>query len=187
MQLATVSDIEPYFRARVKELKVLSQNGTPWEFLCMAVFIEYLSKLVYGRDRGQQGFKNFVIDYLAKINPKYQDFKYKNGNHDLNQQMYHILRCGIVHSFSLVPDDKSTKYGGRLRSIVIAHKKSGHLHLAPYSSSDAPDAAIFISEDFANDIERVVDYIFTQSKPGSQLTRNIEKWFNAQPPIKGGI
>ena len=153
----------------------------------MTAFIEYLSKLVYGPDSGQQGFKDFVIDYLAKINHKYQDFKYKNGKNDLNKQMYHILRCGIVHSFSLVPDKRSTGKEGRLRSIVIAHKKSGFLHLAPYSSSDAPDAAIFISEHFANDIERVVDYIFTQAKPGSQLTCNIEKWFNAQPPIKGGI
>jgi hypothetical protein len=185
--MKTITDIELYFRGRVKELKVLSQNGTPWEFLCMAAFVEYLSKLVYGQDKGPPGFKDFVIDYLAEINSLYRDFKYKSGKQDLNDQMYHILRCGIVHSFSLVPDKKSTNKGGRLRSIVLAHKRSGQPHLGAYSSSDAPDAAIFISEEFAYDIERVVDHIFIQAKTCPALTRNIEAWFNAQPPISGGI
>lgn len=153
----------------------------------MAAFVEYLSKLVYGQDNGALGFKNFVIDYLAKINPLYQNFKYKNGESDLNKQMYHILRCGIVHSFSLVPDKKSIKEGGRLRSIVLAHKKSGQSHLSAYSSCDAHDAAIFISEDFACDIELVVDHIFGEAKTCPALRRNIETWLSTQPPITGGI
>ena len=185
--MKTINDIELYFCDRIKELKALSQNGTPWEFLCMAAFVEYLSKLVYGQDKGPPGFKDFVLDYLSKINPLYQNFRYKSGQQDLNVQMYHILRCGIVHSFSFVPDKKSAIKGGRLRSIVIAHKKSGQPHLGAYSSSDAPDAAVFISEDFAIDIEHVVDHIFTQAKTCPALTRNIETWFNTQPPIRGSI
>jgi hypothetical protein len=185
--MKTINDIELYFRDRAKELRVLSQNGTPWEFLCMAAFVEYLSKLVYGHDKGGKGFKDFVIDHLAKINPVYENFKYKNNEQDLNKQMYHILRCGIVHSFSFVPDKRSAEEGGRLRSIVLAHENSGLPHLGAYSSSNAPDAVIFISEEFASDIERVVDRIFVQAKTCPALTRSIETWFNTQPPITGDI
>lgn len=185
--MATINDIEAYFKARAEEIHTMSSTGTPWEFLCASAFIEYLSKLVVGQDKGGQGFKDFVENYLGEINDKYKTFTYISGCQDLKVQMYHILRCGIVHAFSFIPNSASSSRGGRLRSIVLCHKNSGNTHLSSYTSTKAPDAAVFVAEDFAEDIKNVVEYIFNEAKTDTTLADNIITWWGKQPPIVGDI
>jgi len=62
-------EIERYFKARVKEVQRILKDGPPWGFLCAAAFLDCLSKLVAGQDNKRKGYKDFVKDYLAKINP----------------------------------------------------------------------------------------------------------------------
>src|SRR5213594_1781122 len=126
-------DIETYFRNRVDELRSLAQRGDPWVFLCASSFLEYLAKIELGKTTSATDYKDFLKNYLFKVCPAYAGFQYHSGSQDLADQMYHVLRCGIVHSFSLFADPAAKrKHGGRDRSILLAHRSSGQRHLANY-------------------------------------------------------
>jgi len=185
--------IEQYFKARAKEIQRLLKDRSPWGFVCAAAFLDCLSKLVAGKDDKRNGYKTFVKNYLARVNPIYLSFRYKSGAKDLPDQLYHVLRCGIVHQFSLVPDEQSLKNGGRLRSIVLCHRKESKRrnlpHLSSYSSGKSPDAAVFVAEDFAKDLMDTVRFIFSsQAKTvNPEIVKNIEEWVEKYPPIMGGF
>jgi len=185
---------ESYFKKRVNELRRACKDTTPWVFLSAATFLEYLTKLVYGKDRKGKKYKRFIKDYLGKIQPLYKDFIYKDGNRDLPLQIYHVLRCGIVHSFSLIPDDRARTAGGRGRSIALCHKKEAKkkklAHLGSYQSqkkTGVKDAALFVAEDFVDDLGKVTDLIFKRAKENKTLRNNMRRWINAHPPVTGGF
>lgn len=190
-----LNDASIYFRKGVNDLRRACADGTPWVFLCASAFVEYLSKLVDGEDKGGNAYKKFVKDYMSQANPLYRDFVFKNGERDLDVQMYHVLRCGIVHSFSLIPNDRARKADGRDRSIVLCHAKErdeyGWKHLMQYPppgiETTVDDAAFFVAEDFVDDIAKVTELIFAEAVGDRILRGNIEKWLCAQPPIIGGL
>ena len=74
------------------------------------------------------------------------------GSKDLPLQMYVTLRCGIVHSFSLIPDETGISNNGRSRSILLAHEMKGHSHFATFKNSEL-DSVVFTAEQFAKDIK----------------------------------
>jgi len=177
-------------KTRISELKATYPVGSPWIFLAAAALVEYLAKLVDGEDKGGKGYKDFVIRWMAQVRPEYKDFKYKSGEVDLPVQMYHVLRCGIVHSLSLIPDNIGKKHGGRNRSIGLLYKaesidrKLQHLH--SYSDTNIQDAALFVAEDFVEDIEKVIELIFAEANINTALANNIKLWLNLHPLLKGG-
>jgi hypothetical protein len=149
--------------------------------------IEYLSKLVNGAPVGGSGYKDFIKDYMAVVRPEYTSFTYASGDQDLPTQMYHILRCGIVHSYSFIPDPQAISHGGHDRSIVLSHRAEGLGHLSNYSSPDALDAANMVAEDFVGDIEATIGLIFSKAKGDHKLKTRIETWLTSYPPIRGNI
>ena len=196
----TFEKAEPYFKTRIGELKKLSRDKNyvnPWIFVCASAFIDYLAKIAYGKDMQRRGYISFISDYLSKINPKYRTFTYKNGKRDLPAQMYHVLRCGILHSFSLIPDQKTKKDNdGRDRSIVLCHAEERDrekwFHLMPFptekmTSPNIKDSVLFVAEDFIDDLEKVVDIVFRDASTNLTLRENIEKWVISFPPIQGNI
>lgn len=189
----TIDEAKQYYLARAREVQQISKDGTPWGFLCAACLLDSLAKLVAGQDKGRTGYKEFIRDYLSQINVQYISFTYLNGQTDLPDQMYHVLRCGIVHSYSLVPDQRAINNGGRIRSIVLCHKKESRRnnlpHLSLYSSQRINNSALFVSEDFANDLKKATTLIFRLAKKRqySHLHRNILNWINKHPPICGGF
>lgn len=128
-----IDGAEKYFTDRIRELSQMCVDRTPWVFVCSAAMIDYLSKLVNGEDKGGTGYKGFIRDYMAKVRPEYKTFTYADGKQDLPLQIYHVFRCGIVHSFSFIPDPQARAKGGRDRSIVISHRHSGPGHISKYS------------------------------------------------------
>jgi hypothetical protein len=116
--------------------------------------------------------------------PKYKSFQYLSGKADLPEQMYHVLRCGIVHSFSLVPDQGARDKGGRDRSIVLSHNGR---HLSQWSKQKAPDACCLNAEEFIDDIESAMLQLFSTAKGNRQIAQNIEDWTKRHPPIAGNI
>ncbi len=180
-----------YFRKGVDGLRSSCKDGAPWVFLSASAFLEYLAKLVEGQDKGRDGYKNFVRNWMNQVRPLYRDFVYKSGEQDLDVQMYHVLRCGIVHNFSLIPDTRARAKGGRDRSIVLCHAeerdKNNWTHLMQYQTSQITDAALFVAEDFVDDIGKVTDMIFTQAATDQKVRDNIEKWLHQYPPITGGF
>lgn len=180
-----INSAEEYFKGRARELRNIADDGTAWVFVGAAALIDYLAKLVDGKDNKAKGYKKFIRTYMKRVRPQYRTFKYKNGKQDLDVQMYHILRCGIVHSFSFVPDNIAKNQGGRERSIALCHRKSGLTHLSKYSGGKFTDAAVFVAEDFVEDLSQVIEYIFSKAKTNKSLTRRIKRWLKKHPPIQG--
>lgn len=172
------------------ELRMQCETGSPSVFLLAAAYLDYLPKLVNGADKKRVGYIEFIRTWLAAEREEYKTFRYKNGEQDLPDQMYHVLRCGIVHSFSFVPDQQGRESGARTRSIVIAHRKEciakNLLHLSSYSTDAIKDAAVFVAEDFTEDIEKVTIRVFKRADVDARLRGNIGRWLAAHPPISGG-
>jgi hypothetical protein len=182
--------IERYFLDRICELKTLAGRGDPWVFQCATSFIEYLAKMHLGKNTNQTTYKAFLRDIFFKACPQYAAFRYACGKADLDVQIYHVLRCGTVHSFSLIADPIAVAQDGRDRSILLAHRMNGATHLTPVVNnrrSPKIDAAVFTAEDFVDDIEIVTKHLFRLSRKrsadGRTLRSNIRVWIKAHPPI----
>ena len=174
----TLDEAQALFLENLKSLESMAAN--PWPFLCASALIEYLTKMVNNGRSGAQKYKHFVETYLGAVDQRYLTFTYATGQKDLPIQMYHVLRCGIVHSFSLIPDAQGTTSGGRPRSVVISHE--GH-HLSPYREN-AMDAALLVLHDFVIDLEKVINHIFSTARADSVLRTSIEGHLQAHPPIR---
>ena len=172
---------------RLNELRACCATGSPWVFVGASAFLEYLTKLA-GRT-GSQGYKDFVSDELEKVNGFYRSFRYRNGAQDLPTQMYHVLRCGIVHSLSLVPDARAVAAGGRDRSIVLCHAQEARSkklsHLGNYTGGGL-DAALFVAEDFVDDLQKVTAQLFTSAAQGSAQTATMKAQLQNHPFISAG-
>jgi hypothetical protein len=159
-----------HIRNHCLALYKIEPNGDPWVFVCASVMIDFL--------RGMTGCKNysdFVNDWLSKINPLYRDFKYLNEHTKLAEQMYFILRNGLVHSFTLKPNRKE----GKTNSILLSHNAP---HLKAYTLKGY-DSCIFNARVFIEDIVMVVDLLFEQVKSDEKLRKSITDYFNTNPPI----
>lgn len=186
MRLNNINDIEKYFLDRVDELEQQCNEHTTWVFLCASAMINYLVNLVNGSETDRDDYKRFINDYMPE---GYKNFQFLNGNQDLDIQMYHTLRCGIVHNFSLFPDAVGRRAGARIRSIALTHRdnKDGE-HLDNHEGKNKNlDAALFVAEDFINDIKTAVKKIFNDAKSDVLLEQNILNWINDHPPIMSEV
>lgn len=179
----TIIEIKKYFIQRSDELITLSLRGDAWIFLCGASFIDYLSSMIKG-DSTKEKYKSFIVEYLSLVNTNYKDFTYQNGSKDLPTQMYVILRCGIVHSFSFVPKQREINNGGRIRSILLAHEMNGHTHFERYTN-DGMDSVVFTAEQFSKDLKELVEIIFQKALIDTNLANKILKYITSYPPILG--
>src|SRR5689334_12604309 len=97
-------DIKLCFERWFTTLPMVCAIESPWCFLCLSALIDYLSIAAYPNKKKQ---RDRYVAFIENFFPaKYKNFKYKNGQTDLPDQMYYVLRNGLVHSFSLVPDDR---------------------------------------------------------------------------------
>lgn len=204
-----ILEAKNYFQNLISAAKKYCPDHTPLPFVLGACFIDYFSKMVKDKDKGGRGYKDFVRKYMKEVRQEYATFKYSNGVPDLPVQMYHILRCGIVHSFSLTPDKSNHKppfylklcklrlsnktvykKHGRDHSIALCHKdwadQNGYKHLSPYSGPRYLDAALFVIEDFLDDLLVVNELIYNKAVADHMLRDKIEGWLKASPPISGG-
>jgi hypothetical protein len=157
--------------------KLWDMEPSPWPFLCAAVLLEYLAKMAIGPSRNS--YKDFIKSHMRK---EYRQFQFANGEQNLPEQIYHVLRCGIVHSFSLTPDLKYFP-NGRDESIVIAYAGE---HLKPYSGTDGhhTDAVCFVFQDFADDIKAALEKVFDEAVSDATLRARMEQHLNTNPPVK---
>ena len=179
----TLNDIKDYFNERCDEIISLSYRGDPWVFLCGSAMIDYLTNMTTGKSTRLRYIK-FVEDYFGQVNILYKDFTYQSSYKDLPTQMYVILRCGIVHSFSFIPDQQGISNGGRTRSILLAHEKNGHSHFEPYTHNGM-DSVVFTAEQFAKDIKQAVNLIFKKATADPNLETQILGYVQSHPPILG--
>lgn len=189
---AELRQVEKVFLATARALKKLAKDPrhrNALVFVVASAFIEYLGKLVF-TGTGAVEYKKFVRSYLARIRTRYRTFTYRfvdgTVKRDLPEQMYHVLRCGAVHSYSLVPDQQAIDRGGRSRSIVVAHRISKNKHLALKYLSGQP-SCVFVAEDFTADIEATVTRIVREAKGNKALAKRIADRMRKHPPIQGGF
>ena len=184
MDTNNLPDIENYYLERTLELIEHSKQGDTWFFIGASTFINHLANLVFGNRAGRVGYVEFIKKYMP---PNYKNFTYLNGSQDLPLQMWCILRCGIIHSFSLIPYRiyEPCKSNARERSIILTHRRNNDgSNLSNYTGiNNNRDAALFVAEDFANDINITAEYIFKEAKNNRQLENNIMSWIRQFPPI----
>lgn len=182
MGLNNINGIENFFLDRIAELENQCHEHTTWVFLCASAMINYLVNLVNGSETKSDDYKRFINDFMPE---DYKNFQFLNGNNDLGIQMYHTLRCGIVHNFSLFPDAAGLRAGARERSIALTHRdnKDGNHFCNHAGISKDLDAALFVAEDFINDIKTAVKKIFNDARNNAGLKQNILNWIHDHPPI----
>jgi hypothetical protein len=165
-----------FFRARALEIRCECIHESAWVFLDAAAFIEYLSKAATDGH-----YASFVHDWLGLVRTEYLTFTYRTGNmQDLPEQMYHILRNGVVHSFSFVPEHPEK--GGRERSIELVHRSDGKAHLSSYREGRR-DAAVLVAEDLAEDLVQVVEILFEEATTNHELGHKILDRLEKHPPL----
>jgi hypothetical protein len=151
--------------------------------LCLAAFTDYLANIPDIRPTGKHRYSDFISNRYPAM---YKNFKYRSGKQDLPNQMYLILRNGLVHRFSLTPDSRGLKYDARFRSLYLAHKASGLKHLSHYSDpTHNIDAAVLIAEDFLQDTKVVVAKMLRRAKRDRGLRQQITNFIKSNPPISG--
>jgi hypothetical protein len=195
----TLERLQAHLIRRVHELRPICAERTPWVFLCAAAFIEFLARLAYG-DRGRTSYVRFISEYFPM---SYSKFQYQSGAQDLPEQLYRVLRCGLLHAMSLVPDDETKKLGGRDRSVVLTHREKPQwvvaelsqgyadiehglppsMHLTGHSSSYAPDAVVLVAEDFLEDLERSVEELVRRAHSDDSFSTLLCERVAAQPPL----
>jgi hypothetical protein len=176
--------LDTYLSVRLDELK-RGSTSSAWDFLCLAAILEYIASLdrrthfVRGRqkpERGHDYFVRFVKNYMPN---SYQSFTYQSGVNDLPSQMYYILRCGLLHSFSLSQD--ALRGGGRTGSIVLTHDEA---HLSTYAGqSRNPDNAILRFDQLLEDIRTGLFGLIAASQTDPDLKARIRKRIADAPPL----
>ena len=73
---------------------------------------------------------------MSKVDHRYVDFKFKNGKSDLPDQMYYVLRNGLVHTFTL----KFNNNGNGRTNSIVSHVD---LHLT-YTTDSARDSVFLM-------------------------------------------
>jgi hypothetical protein len=124
-------------------------------------------------------FAQFVRKFMR---PTYASFRYAGGQQDLPEQMYAILRCGLIHARSLTPNvpGNGKKPVGRADSIIL-DRAGTHLH--PWQDADH-DAALLVFSVFVADIEAAVRCVFVKATKESGLRVLIEKYVRDHPPVR---
>lgn len=176
-------EIKSYFLSRADELEDLSKRGDAWVFLGCSAMIDYLNSLINAKPNGET-YERLIIEYLSQVRKEYVEFEYTSGVRDLPKQMYLILRCGLVHSFSLLPDEMSKKKGGRERSILLGHNLNGDSHFSHFQQGDY-DAVVFTAEEFSKDIKSLILKIFEHAIVDESLKDRIIRQFKLHPPLVG--
>ena len=142
--------------------------------------LEYLSKMsIDGAGlSGARVYIKFIEDYMPQ---SYRNYQFDCGNRDLPSQMYYVMRCGIVHSFSLVPNPSFSSAGGRKGSIVISHKGT---HLTKFQYTKNSDAVLFVFADLYADIKFALEEIFKRASSDNALMARITKFLKDNPTIE---
>ena len=164
-----------HFKKHNEALKAIIK-GDPWVFLCGSVTIEYIAKSCYKKNC----YTKFVKEYMSKVDERYINFKYKNGKTDLPDQMYYVLRNGLVHAFTMKPLNEKQQHKGRTNSIVLSHN---HPHLTPDITGPTRDSCVFEASQFISDIGRAIDLVFEEAKTNKQLQIKMKNRFAKFPPV----
>jgi hypothetical protein len=166
-----------YWKDRASEL--ISINHAIWGFVGAAALIDCGAKLANKGISNRTTYKSFVKT-LDLEGMKYANFTYQGGQKDLDIQMYHTFRCGLLHSFSLTTDDKAPPEA-RPKSVVLSAVKDGENadNNCTLYTDNCLDACQLVLEPFVEDIGKAIDRLFDDV----DLDESIRETYNSNPPF----
>ena len=160
--------------------------------------------MVNGIGRGKltrQQFEAFVVEWMVDYGPNAEHpFKFTSKvvrltntpdaqpeEKSLATQIYCIMRSSMVHNLSLLAGDSELRSGGVDNSIYMVDRKTaveqGLSHLQNYQN----DSAVFVGEDFLDDISKAIDKVFAAAEADEALKANIAKHLNMRTPVSWSI
>ncbi|MDX2241631.1 MAG: hypothetical protein NW224_13180 [Leptolyngbyaceae cyanobacterium bins.302] len=204
-----LNGIREYYQARVNDLVLFSQHGTPWEFLGGAMLIEWIANLT---DPKRQSWttsriqRPHFVDLIAQHLPQYAQFEFQTDLVDIDNlsvktnrylplQMYLSFRNPLVHRFSTVPQNRTPGYVppnvissykqlDRPGCILITHREDTSLrgdgeHLSLLEG----DRCLLRSPDFIEDIGTLINSCFDSAQTDAELNKRIFDNFNERRPL----
>lgn len=174
---------------------------TPWGFICACILIELLARMVNGIGRGKltrQQYEAFVVEWMDDYGPQAEHpFKYNSTvvrltnsseppeaeEKSLATQMYCIMRSSMVHNLSLVAGDSELRSGGADYSIHLTDRKTAAAQGLRHLQNTGNDAAVFVGEDFLDDIGKVIDKVFAAAEVDDALKENMAKHLSIRTPV----
>lgn len=160
-----------YIKNHCKALLKTAEQSDPWVFICSASMIEYLTKMT-----GCELYSSFVSTYLSKVDCRYRDFKYIDATQNLPEQMYFVLRNGLIHSFTLKPNRVNS---GKTNSILLSHTDEHFSH----RMDNNLDACVLNAYTLVNDLCAVIDIIYESAKTDNDLNEKIKIFWQQNPPL----
>ena len=185
----TLAEVESYLQARLVDLHNLAPPGHRWVFLACCTYIELCASLAKNGPAGKADFKKLCKDYLFPVRPEYTNATYPKTTLVFKHQLYHILRCGVTHTFSMTPDPhhQSAQFNPTPRSVVLAHRSSQIPHLQYVEWWGGKEAYVLIAEDFVSDLSDMTDALLKAARrrdaDGQTLRNNMKARFRSNPPL----
>ena len=192
---ATISDVDKYLKDRLNELSLLAQGGDPWVFGACSTFIEMMAFRVYYNPTNpaavsHRTYVKFCDEYLYPRR-KRTTISFSDGTIvKFNEQIYAILRCGVVHTFSMNPTPRDPNQA-RPYSLFLGHlknfqgNKSFHLKKVKIDKSDGSckeNAILVLAECFVDDLKACTSKIINKAKKNNTLRTSILQSFKTHPP-----
>lgn len=190
-----IDNYQFWLNQRIQELRTAQsikkqedrENGSVWDFLILGCLLEWTSKL--NNDLGKGTLQAFVYLFQKRM-PKYCDVKYVTPSkyQDLPEQLYLVLRCGLVHGLSLKPDmseQNSKRYKGHIReNTLLLWHRGNHLKINRQRLNGIEYDRVNIDyESLLEDTQISLNDIFEESKTNTKLRDSILKFIQKNPGI----
>nr|WP_128081132.1 hypothetical protein [Acetobacter persici] len=192
----TLLSYQTWINDRIQELRTAQSiksevdrlNGSIWDFVLMGCLVEIVAKL---------NCTHKVSSTLHKISklfddrlPQYRIPSYKTHNNikDVPEQIYMVMRCGLIHSLSLVPDRtykerKNYKKHWREWSLLLTHK-GNHLQMMTWKPNGQPiEACLLDYSTMLDDMQTALDAIFQDAVNDTALSAHIETFVKENPML----
>lgn len=190
-----ISDYQLWINARIEELKTAQRNkndidrlnGSIWDFVLMGCLVDVISRINYNNIKSSIKRTSKLFDDRL---PKYREVYYNKPKiiNDVPEQIYMVMRCGLVHSLSLVPNkdymtSKSYENHWRKGSLLLTHR-GNHLQMRTRIHNGEPiDACQLDYSTMLDDMQSALDAIFQDAKQDTTLSDHIETFVRENPTL----
>ncbi len=208
--MTDLQGILDYYQARVNDLRLFSEHGTPWDFVCGAMLLEWIANLTDPDPNRSwllpQIKRPYFVDMVTKWLPDYAEFEFETLLVDIDDntkktrrylplQLYLTLRNPLVHSFSLIPTDQARDYVppetttscrklGRPGCLVLGHQdKMEKRGDGKHLALLKEDRCLLRSPDFVEDVGDLITACFEEAKGDVDLNDRIRKRFQERRPV----
>ncbi|WP_264812677.1 hypothetical protein [Gluconacetobacter sacchari] len=191
-----INKYQEWLNERIMELRTAQSiktpedrlNGSIWDFVILGCLIEVVSKLNSERT-GKSTFQ-VVRKLFDERLPKYRNIKYEKpvSANDLPEQLYMVLRCGLVHGLSLRPDEKVRNSGRykpywRENTLTLWHR-GNHLHINRIIFNGQEWDRVNIDYDsLLEDIQKALNNIFEDGRKNNEKGKIITDFIMENPGV----